>query len=718
MPKKYLKKTNRCEISETRLKLAIKAVLSNRLSQYRAAEEYQVKRQTIQSRIKKLMQKKTKEQILQELEDSGHESEREFAFSSKYTSQQVFSSSQEVELVTYIKRCSDLNYGLNYKQIRALAYEYSRSIVTCKTPNNWELNKIAGLNDKFQLYFLDSSKYVVGLDWLRGFMARHRNELSLRKPENTSISRSMAFNKPVVAQFFEKYASVLEKYKFPPGRIYNLDETGLTTVTPPVKVVATKGKKQVAHISSQERGELVTFVGIICADGSAVPPVFVYPRVRDPEQYLGSEYPNSAVALGNKKGWMTSILFPKVILHFVNYVKCSPENKVLLMVDNHESHISVESIKLCREKGVVLMSFPPHTTHKMQPLDVGVYGPFKSYFATAQHDWLLSNPAQVITIRHLAFLAKKAFESAFTIKNIVSAFKNTGLYPLDRLIFSDADFMASEVTEKPLSENIPPLNHTQDNINLQQKTGPASPIPSTSNDDQNNSINNNSLISDTSVTITLDGHKTPPLPSQTPSLCEIRPYPKAPVMQKTKKVRQKSKASIYTDTPEYENRQRIEEERKRKRALNENKSLLKSVKRSLVPSAKKRHDSTSSESSVRSNVYIPEESSGDEDFWENLKMLSEEDKISVGNFVLVKFIANKTEVYYVGKVISIDKEYEVKFLRRKGKSDCFLFPDVDDISTVPLNDIVAILPHSTAQGTSRTSCVYKFNINFSSLNVR
>lgn len=75
-----------------------------------------------------------------------------------------------------------------------------------------------------------------------------------------------------------------------------------------------------------------------------LPRIFIYPRVRDPEQYLGSEYANSAVALGNKKGWMTSILFPKVILHFVNYVKCSPENKVLLMVDNHESHISVETL--------------------------------------------------------------------------------------------------------------------------------------------------------------------------------------------------------------------------------------------------------------------------------------------------------------------------------------------------------------------------------------
>ncbi|XP_072377948.1 uncharacterized protein [Diabrotica undecimpunctata] len=136
------------------------------------------------------------------------------------------------------------------------------------------------------------------------------------------------------------------------------------TVMPPAQVVAPKGKKQVALISSQERGELVTFVGMISAAGGAVPPVFVYPRIRNPKEYLGDEYPTSAMALRNKKGWMTSDLFPKKLKHFANSVKCTVESKVLLLLDNHESHISVEAIKMCREEGIVLLSLPPHTIHR------------------------------------------------------------------------------------------------------------------------------------------------------------------------------------------------------------------------------------------------------------------------------------------------------------------------------------------------------------------
>lgn len=536
-------------------------------------------------------------------------------------------------------------------------------------------------------------------------MRRHGKEISLRKPENTSISRSMAFNKAVVDDFFSKYVTVLEKHNFKAEQIWNLDETGLTTVMPPIKVVATKGKKQVAHISSQERGELVTFVGIISAAGSTVPPVFVYPRLRNPEEYLGDEYPTSAIALGNKKGWMTSELFPKVIEHFANTVKCSVENKVLLLVDNHESHISVDVIKLCRQKGIILLSFPPHTTHRMQPLDVGVYGPFKSYLATSQHDWLLTNPGKVITIRHLARLAKHAYENAFTIKNIISSFKSTGLWPLNRLIFKDDDFIASEVTDKPLNENEPQAdiftNDAQNqSVQSQKETTPPTmtPVPSTSKDQP----------------VPMDIDKTPPLTSTSvaPCLSQIRPYPKAIFDQKKKRNSRKAKSTIYTDTPEYENRQRLEEEKKRKPSLKEKIT----VKRNLLKVDKKRNISTSSESSID----IPlNDSSDEENYWEDIKLISEGDTVTVGNFVLVKFFVSKLEIFYIGQILSLqDEEYEVKFLRRRGGSNCFVFPNVDDISTIGRKDIAAVLPFSVSRGTARTTSVYKFNANFSSLNIR
>ncbi|KAK9686275.1 CENP-B N-terminal DNA-binding domain [Popillia japonica] len=143
MPRKRVKKSDRSNISEFHIREAIKAVLSNRLSQYKAAQEYQVKRQTIQSQIKKLLQHKTKEELLQDWEDSGNESDDNITFPNKYTSRQVFNCRQEDELVKYIKTCSNLNYGLTYHQIRTLAYHYAKVIKDIKIPTNWDADKVA-----------------------------------------------------------------------------------------------------------------------------------------------------------------------------------------------------------------------------------------------------------------------------------------------------------------------------------------------------------------------------------------------------------------------------------------------------------------------------------------------------------------------------------------------------------------------------------------------
>lgn len=94
-----------------------------------------------------------------------------------------------------------------------------------------------------------------------------------------------------------------------------------------------------------------------------------------------------------------------------------------------------------------MTSFPPHTSHKLQPLDVGVYGPFKTYCSVAFNDWLTSNPGKTITIKQIAQLTKIAFQAAFTQKNITKSFETPGLWPVNRLAFKDEEFAASFVNQ-------------------------------------------------------------------------------------------------------------------------------------------------------------------------------------------------------------------------------------------------------------------------------
>ena len=71
---------------------------------------------------------------------------------------------------------------------------------------------------------------------------------------------------------------------------------------------------------------------------------------------------------------MTSSIFVKLLEHIQFNTKIDP---ILLLLDNHEMRVSVTSINYARENGIVLLSFPPHNTHMMQPLGKAVFGPFK-----------------------------------------------------------------------------------------------------------------------------------------------------------------------------------------------------------------------------------------------------------------------------------------------------------------------------------------------------
>jgi hypothetical protein len=58
---------------------------------------------------------------------------------------------------------------------------------------------------------------------------------------------------------------------------------------------------------------------------------------------------------------------------------CGSARPVLLLLDNHESPITIEVIQLARAKRIEILEFPAHTTHIVQPLDVSINGPFKAH---------------------------------------------------------------------------------------------------------------------------------------------------------------------------------------------------------------------------------------------------------------------------------------------------------------------------------------------------
>ncbi|KAF2895502.1 hypothetical protein ILUMI_10673 [Ignelater luminosus] len=341
------------------------------------------------------------------------------------------------------------------QEIRRLAFEFANAN-NVAIPDGWKSNKMAGK------------------DWLYSFMTRHT--LSLRTPEQTSLSTTTSFNKHNVNLFFNNLKEVKETFGFPPQDVYNLDETACTTVHKPPKVLAKRGQKIVGQITSAERGTLVTFVAIV------------------------------------RTGWMISDLLSSVLKHFVEHERPTVANPKLIIMDNHESHLSIEALDFAKENGIILLRLPPHCSHKLQPLDVAVFRSFKKFYNAACNTWMINNPGKPITIYSLAGLVGDAFPKSFTPVNISNGFKKTGIEPFNSDIFTEEDFLSAFVTDRPASPHQPIASILR---NLDEE------------------------LSSPGLPLVVDAVVSPE---------EIRPHPKAPPRKEARNIKKK-RSTILTDAP-------------------------------------------------------------------------------------------------------------------------------------------------------------------------
>lgn len=172
----------------------------------------------------------------------------------------------------------------------------------------------------------------------------------------------------------------------------------------------------------------------------SVPPYFIFPRVHFKEHFI-VKGPLGCAGSVNPSGWMKDTHFIDYLKHIVSHVRCSKTKSVLLLLENHDSHLSIESLNYSRDNGIAILSFPPHFSHKQQPLDRSVYGPLKKYISTAFDSWMVNNPGKTKKIYEIPEMVKQALPLEATPNNITAGFIISGIFPFNRQIFIDIDFI-------------------------------------------------------------------------------------------------------------------------------------------------------------------------------------------------------------------------------------------------------------------------------------
>ncbi|KAF2898427.1 hypothetical protein ILUMI_07752 [Ignelater luminosus] len=210
MPRKRDRITEKCQWSLDVLDRAIKRVNDDRISLHKAAQEFKISYSTLQKRYRRLEQR-----------------------SPRLGRKSIFSPDQEPILADHLIHMTNVFYGLDSMKFRKIAYECAEQL---KIPHN----------------FNKESK-CAGPDWLERFLKRNPN-ISVCKPESTSINRIEGFNKEEVELFYKNIEDMV-KSKYEAHQIFNMDETGVSTVQEPGKILAKTAQKRVGTVTSWERGK-------------------------------------------------------------------------------------------------------------------------------------------------------------------------------------------------------------------------------------------------------------------------------------------------------------------------------------------------------------------------------------------------------------------------------------------------------------------------------
>ncbi len=125
-----------------------------------------------------------------------------------------------------------------------------------------------------------------------------------------------------------------------------------------------------------------------------------------------------------------------------------PDEKVMVILDNHSSRNLIDKDKLWNDHGIKCFFIPPHSSHLVQPLDRTVNGTFKSVLGKS-FQVIQKEEMKQYRNRLLKF-ASRAVAESHVWSVIEKGWAKSGLYPYVGMEFANSDSVLASI---PLSND-------------------------------------------------------------------------------------------------------------------------------------------------------------------------------------------------------------------------------------------------------------------------
>jgi len=284
--------------------------------------------------------------------------------------------------------------------------------------------RIGGVEDMANLLRRERDASPVGKNWAENFI-RRQPELRTQKTRSYDNQRALCEDPEKIRAWFRLVANFTAKFGIRVEDIYNFDEAGfLMGILGTTTVVTSSDRTTKPKMVQPSNREWVTVIQGINSQGWAVPPFIVFKG----KWHLASWYEKQNFPAGwriaiSENGWTTNEVTLEWLKHFEKFTRTKIVGTYrLLVLDGHESHHSADFEEYCRTNNILTLCMPAHSSHLLQPLDIGCFGPLKKAYSRQIENLVRT---RITHVSKEAFIPAfvEAFKATMTKKNIQGGFR-------------------------------------------------------------------------------------------------------------------------------------------------------------------------------------------------------------------------------------------------------------------------------------------------------
>ena len=279
----------------------------------------------------------------------------------------------------------------------------------------------------------------IGKGWVDRFVNRHPG-IQTKVGKSIDKQRALATDVAILKEHLEQFYLLKSRYHVLPENVWNTDEKGLAMGLGGGETVLCRTGRRNPKIMQEGKRDWVTVIEAVGGDGKVLAPLVIHSstaHLMGHHSNINYEIDNDAFFTYFKAGYTS----PEIALDWFDQIfepRSRPAQEIsqhrILVLDGHSSHVNnIEYIEHAIANNVHLICLPAHTTHILQPLDIGLFSPLGQYYKQELEDFQ-RNHGPFWKMRKGDFypMLQRARDKAMTSENVVSAWRASGMIPFNR----------------------------------------------------------------------------------------------------------------------------------------------------------------------------------------------------------------------------------------------------------------------------------------------